>query len=236
MGNHIVMEIVFEEKIYNEIEKYFNEKNWNSKLDIYIYITQRLRAIKKYSKDNNSLHYKILVSNMAHKVKNSYFVEKLCEPTINYALMNVNYNFSINHNLINYTTLEKVFKFCMANPDKRGSVRSKIKKIPNLPPIEYNREIQNCLIEYKTIDQNDVIEFMRDKNNNNLSNLIQNSLILNKELSNILENYIEDKIENNDLETKAQYRKIKRLYIRSILEFEENMDEVNEILVNNKSL
>ena len=70
------MEIAIEEKLYKEIEAYFIAKNWNSKVEVFIYIEKQLRIVKKYYRDIDSLQYKVFVSNMAYKIKNSYFVEK----------------------------------------------------------------------------------------------------------------------------------------------------------------
>ena len=65
---------------------------------------------------------------------------------------------------------------------------------------------------------------------------MNNALSINRELSIILENYIEEKIENSSLEDKSVYRKIKRLYISGLLELEENIDNINEILYNEKGI
>ena len=173
---------------------------------------------------------------MVYRIKNSYFVEKQYEQIIDYSLISVNHNFSLNQELINYSTLEKVFKFCISSPKRRNSIRDKVNKVKAETSKEYNKKIQDCLITYKKIKLNDVLGFIKNDKNKNLSIIIQNSLIFNKELSNTFENYIEDKIENSDLATKAQYRKIKRLYISGMLDFEENLEKINEIVVNNKGI
>lgn len=236
MGNYYSMGITIEEKLYKEIEEYFIEKSWNSKVDVFTYILKQLLILKKYHTDINPLSHKIYVSNMAHRIKKSYFVEKPYEQIIDYSLISVNHNFSLNQELINYSTLEKVFKFCISNPKRVNSIRDKVNKVKAETSKEYNKKIHDCFITYIKMKQNHVLGFMKNKNNKNLSNIIQNSLIFNKELSNIFENYIEDKIENSDLETKAQYRKIKRLYISSMLDFEETLEKINEIVANNKGI
>ncbi len=235
MGDYIAL-MDIEDNIYKDVEEYFLKKEWNTKIDIFIYITKQLLKVKKHHKELNPTNYKIFVSNMSNKIKNSEFLEKQYESLINYCLFYVNHNYTFHFDFINYATLEALMKFCRLNPDKINSIRAKIRKIKAENSKEYNKKLQELFINYKIIEDNDVKDFMKDKNNKNLSNIMNNALSINRELSIILENYIEEKIENSSLEDKSVYRKIKRLYISGLLELEENIDNINEILYNEKGI